>query len=225
MIGTLINAAAVVIGSSIGLIINTKLPKKITDTTIHGVGLFTLVLGVIMAIKTTNFLIMIFSIVLGSIIGEAIDIEEKIERFSNWLKRKIKTKNERFSEGFITAFLLYCMGSMTILGAIEEGIGGIPNLLVAKSVLDGFSSIVLASTLGIGVLFSSIPLLLFQGGITISAAQMQHVLTTNIINELTAVGGILLLGLGVNILEIKKIKVLNFLPSLAIAVILAYYLL
>jgi hypothetical protein len=223
MIGTIINAAAVIAGSIIGLVIHRRLPQKITETAFHGVGLFTIVLGVMMAIKTNHLLFMIFSIVLGAVIGEIIDLDKRTELFADWLKTKLKTKNERFSEGFITAFLLYCMGSMTILGAFEEGLQGIPNLLVAKSVLDGFSSIVLAATMGIGVLFSFIPLLLFQGGLTLFASMMQHVLTECIINELTAVGGILLLGLGITILDLKKIKIMNLLPSLVIVVILTYY--
>jgi len=225
MLGTLINVATVIIGSIIGLIVHSKLPKKITDTAFHGVGLFTIVLGIIMAVKTSNFLIMIFSIVIGAVIGEIIDIDNAINKFGEWVKIKLNTKNERFSEGFITAFLLYCVGSMTILGAIEEGIDGTPNLLVAKSMLDGFSSIVLAATLGIGVLFSVIPLLIYQGSLTIFASNMQILFTDVIINELTAVGGIMLLGLGISMLEIKKIKVLNILPSLIIAVVLSYFFL
>lgn len=225
MIGTLINVATVIIGSIIGLVAHSKLPKKITDTAFHGVGLFTIVLGIIMAVKTNNFLIMIFSIVIGAVIGEILDIEKAINKFGEWVKKNLKTKNERFSEGFITAFLLYCMGSLTILGAIEEGIDGTPNLLVAKSILDGFSSIVLAATLGIGVLFSVIPLLIYQGSLTLFASNMQFVFTDVIINELTSVGGILLLGLGISMLEIKKIRVLNMLPSLIIAVVLAYFFL
>ena len=222
MFGTLINVAAVIIGSVIGLVFHSRLPKKITDTAFHGVGLFTIILGVMMAVKTNNLLIMIFSIVIGAIIGEIVDIDKRINVFGDWFKKKFKTKNERFSEGFITAFLLFCMGSMTILGAFEDGIYGTPNLLVAKSVLDGFSSIVLATTLGIGVLFSFIPLLFFQGGLTLFATYMQSVFTDVMINELTAVGGVILLGLGISILEIKKIRILNMLPSLIIVVILAY---
>jgi len=190
---------------------------------LHGVGLFTIILGIIMAIKTSNILIMIVSIVIGALVGEIIDIDKWINIFGEWLKKNFKVKNERFSEGFITAFLLYCIGSMTILGAIEEGLGGTPNLLVAKSVLDGFSSIILAATMGIGVLFSFIPLLLFQGGLTLLASNMQNILTGSIINELSAVGGILLLGLGITILDIKKIKIINMLPSLIIVVILTYF--
>lgn len=222
MLGTLINASTVILGSIIGLILRSKIPKKITETAFHGVGLFTIILGIIMAIKTNNFLIMIISIVIGSIIGEIIKIDKWINNFGEWLKNKFKKNNKNFSEGLITAFLLYCMGSMTILGAIEEGLGGVPNLLVAKSVLDGFSSIVLSATLGIGVLFSFIPLLIFQGGLTLLASSIQNVLTDIIINEITAVGGILLLGLGITLLDIKKIKVINMIPSIIIAGILTY---
>jgi uncharacterized protein len=225
MIGTLVNVLAVIIGSGIGLFVKTKLPKKIKDTAFQGIGLFTIILGIFMAIKTTNFFIMVFSIVLGAVIGELIDIETKVNNFGEFLKGKIKTTNNRFSEGFVTAFLLYCMGSMTILGAIEEGLGGVPNLLITKSLLDGFSSIILASTMGIGVLFSSIPLLLYQGGLTLFASQVQTFFSEIIINELTAVGGILLLGLGISMLEIKKIRILNMIPSLIIVVILTYFFL
>lgn len=222
MQGTLINSGAVIIGSIIGLIINSKLPKNITTRVFHGIGLFTLFLGIHMATKTSNFLIIIFSIVIGTIIGELIDIDKLVNRFSDWLKKKVKSKNENFSNGFITSFLLFCMGSMTILGAFEEGLGGAPNLLLAKSVLDGFSSIALSASLGIGVIFSAIPLLIYQGGLTLFAASLQNFFTEIIINELTAVGGLLLIGLGINILEIKELKILNMLPSLVIVVILAY---
>ena len=225
MLGTLINVAAVIIGSIAGLFVHSKLPKKITDSAFHGVGLFTIVLGVMMAIKTSNLLVMIFSVVIGVIIGEVVDIDKRVNDFGDWLKKRFKTRDDRFSEGFITAFLLFCMGSMTILGAFEDGIYGTPNLLVAKSVLDGFSSIVLAATMGIGVLFSFIPLLLFQGGLTLFASYMQSVFTDVMINELTAVGGVILLGLGVTMLEIKKIRILNMLPSLIVVVILSYFFL
>jgi len=223
MLGTLINFGAVIIGSIAGLIIHSKLPRNITTRVFQGIGLFTLFLGIHMAAKTNNFLIMIFSIVIGSIIGELINIDKYVNRFSDWLKKKVKSKNENFSNGFITAFLLFCMGSMSILGSFEEGLGGAPNLLLAKSVLDGFSSIALSATLGIGVIFSAIPLLIYQGSLTLFAASLHHFFTENIINELTAVGGLLLIGLGINILEIKKLIILNMLPSLVIVVILAYF--
>ena len=223
MIGTIINALAVVIGSIVGLILHNKLPEKITKTTFQAIGLFTLFLGISMALKTEHLIIMIFSIIIGTIIGEVLDIDNFINKISEYMKKKIKSKNEKFTEGFITAFLLYCMGSMTILGAIEEGLGGIPTLLISKSALDGFSSIALAASLGAGVLFSAIPLLLFQGGLTLFASFFQNILSDIVINELTAVGGLILIGLGINILEIKKLKILNLLPSLIIVVILSYF--
>jgi len=225
MLGTLINTGAVIAGSVVGLLIHSKLPPRITAITFQGIGLFTLFIGFLMAQKTQNPLVMIFSIVIGAIIGEMIDLAAYLERFSNFLKIKVKSKEEKFSEGLITAFLLFCMGSMTILGAIEEGLGNRPNLFLAKSVLDGFSSIALSTTFGIGVLFSAAPLLIYQGTLTLFAGLLQNVLSKVVVNELSAVGGLILIGLGLNILEIKPIKILNMLPALLIAVILSYFFL
>jgi len=220
MMGTWINVAAVIAGSSIGLIVRSKLPKRITGIVFQGIGLFTLLFGVSMAIKTEKFLVMIFSMVIGSILGEWIDIERHLFRLGDSLKGVIRSKNEKFSEGLSAAFLLFCMGSMTILGAIEEGLGGEPNLLLAKSVLDGFASIGLAAALGIGVMFSVVPLLIYQGGLTLFASFLQDIFTDGIIREMSATGGLLLIGLGINILEIKRLRILNMLPALVVAVIL-----
>ena len=212
-------------GSSIGLLIHSRLPRRITTIVFQGIGLFTLFLGITMAMKTGNFLVMIFSIVLGGIAGELLDVDGRMTRMSDYLKKRIRLKSERFSEGLVTAFLIFCMGSMSILGPIEEGLGKPPNILLAKSLLDAFSSMALAASLGVGVLFSVIPLVLYQGGITLAASYVQSFFTNVLINELTAVGGILLIGLGINILEIKSLKILNMLPSLVIVVILAYFFL
>ena len=223
MLGTLVNVGAVVVGSLLGLVIHKRMPEKITKLVFQAIGLFTLFLGFTMAGKTSNYLIMIFSLVIGSIIGELLNIEKQINRLSDWLKAKSGSSNAKFSEGFLTSFLLFCMGSMSILGAIEEGMGGSPDLLLAKSVLDGFSSIALAAAMGIGVLFSAIPLLIYQGGLTLFSGYLQDYLTTPMINELSAVGGIILIGLGINILEIKQIRVINMIPALLVAVLLAWY--
>lgn len=222
MIGTIINIIAVLIGSSIGLVLRTKLPKKIIKTVFQGIGLFTLFLGFVMAMKTGSYLILVFSLVIGAVIGETIDIEKFIDNKTNLLKNKIRFGGEKFSEGFLTAFLLYCIGSMTILGAFEEGMKADATLLITKSVMDGFSSIALASAFGIGVAFSVIPMLIFQGGLTLLAMYFGKFIDISLINELTAVGGILLIGLGINILEIKKIKVFNIFPALIIAIIIAW---
>ncbi len=221
MLGTLINVGTILLGSAIGLVLHQRLPDKITKIVFQGIGLFTLFLGFTMAAKTSNYLIMIFSIVLGAIIGQLLSIDTALDKFSNRLKTKIGSKNDKFSEGLMTAFLLFCMGSMTILGAFEEGLGNPPNLLYAKSMLDGFSSIALSAGLGIGVIFSTIPLLVYQGGLTLFAGWLGEFFSDVVINEMTAVGGLMLIGLGINILEIKTIKVINMLPGLIVAVILA----
>ncbi len=220
MQGTIVNVAAVIVGSLIGLLIHSRLPKRVAGIAFQGIGLFTIFLGFTMSAKSNELLIMIMSIVAGSILGEFIDIEKHLEKGSELINRKIKTSEVKFTDGFITATLLFCVGSMAILGAIEEGLGGKPNLFYAKSILDGFSSIALAASLGIGVMFSAIPLLLYQGTLTILAKSLQSVLTQAIINELTAVGGLLLIGLGINLLGIKNLKVINMLPALLIAAVL-----
>ncbi len=220
MIGTFVNVGAVILGSIIGIILRKKLPEKLTTIAFQAIGLFTIFLGITMAFKTEHYLILIFSLIMGSIIGQLLDIDAWLTRISDSLKKKWHSKNDKFSEGLVTAFLLFCMGSMTILGAIEEGLGGNPDLLLTKSLLDGFASIALAAALGIGVMLSVIPLLIYQGGLTLFARLFEQSVTMPIINELTAVGGIILIGLGISILEIKKLKVINMLPSLVIVIIL-----
>jgi len=221
MTGTFINAGTIIIGSAIGLLLHSRLPKKLTEIAFQGLGIFTIFLGVTMALKTSNYLIMIFSIVVGGILGELLNIEDKSDKMGNYLKQKLKLGSPTFSEGLVTAFLLYCMGSMTILGAIEEGLGNRPNLLLAKSLLDGFSAIALSSTLGVGVMFSIIPLVLYQGGLTLLTKLLGNYFNELVINELTAVGGLLLIGMGLRVLEIKKIRVLNMLPALVIVIALS----
>jgi hypothetical protein len=220
-LGTLVNVGAVVLGSAIGLLFRARLPKRLTAVAFQGIGLFTLFIGFTMASKTANLVVLIFSIVLGAISGELLDIDRHLNRFGDWLKTRLKSGNERFTEGMVTAFLLFCMGSMTVLGAIEEGLGNRPNLLIAKSVLDGFASAALAAAMGVGVLFSVIPLLVYQGGLTLLASAAQSVMSQVVVNEVTAAGGLILIGLGITILEIKRLKVLNLLPALVFAGVLA----
>lgn len=224
MIGTFVNTGTVIAGALVGVAVHSRLPERIKTTTFQGIGLFTLYIGFSMTAKTENVLILVFSIVLGSITGELINIESRMERLSEWGKKKIGSKNDKFTEGFITAFMLFCMGSMTILGSIEEGLGGEPTLLMAKSVLDAFGAMALASSLGIGVLFSAVPLFIYQGGLTLLAGTVQVYLTDAIVSEVSAVGGLMLIGLGITILEIKKMKILNMLPALVFAGVIAYFI-
>jgi uncharacterized membrane protein YqgA involved in biofilm formation len=214
MIGTLINAGAIVAGSSIGLVFKKNMPEKYQTIYFQAVGLFTLLLGVKMSLDISSPLLVILSIVLGGFVGLKLQLEEHTEQLGNYLQVKIRIKNDRFTEGLVTAFLLFCMGSMTIVGAIEEGFGATSDLLLTKSILDFFSAIMLASGLGIGVLFSVVPLLLFQGGITLFVSIVGKDIPREIVSELTVVGGIILLGLSFNLLKIKKIEIINLLPAL-----------
>jgi uncharacterized protein len=222
MLGTIVNVAAVIAGSSIGLLLKTRLPGKITAIVFQGIGLVTIFFGVAMALRSQNWVILILSVVSGAIVGQVLNLDERMNRAGEKLKQSLKITNKRFTEGMVTAFLLFCMGSLTVLGALEEGMKQNPELLLAKSVMDGFSSIALAAAMGIGVMFSVIPLLIYQGGITLFAGSLQNVLSQPLIMEITAAGGIILLGMGINILEIKKIQVLNLLPALLMAVVFFY---
>ncbi len=223
MNGTLINAVAVILGGSIGLLVHKNLPRSLVKIAFQGIGLFTLFLGFLMASEASNFVIMIFSIVIGGVIGELIKLDELLDRSGELIKTRLGSREDKFVDGFVTSTLLFCVGSMSILGAIEEGLGGEPNLLLAKSLLDGLSSIALASSMGVGVLVSVVPMIIYQGGISIFAGWVDSFLTEIMISEMTGVGGLLLIGLGLTLLEIKKIKVINMLPSLFIALLLAYF--
>ena len=223
MKGTIVNVVAIFLGCSAGFILKSKFPEKIEKIIMQALGLASLLIGMQMAIKADNILLVIFSLVIGGVIGEIIDIEAGLERFGERIKRKFKSDNtsERFVEGFLTTSLLYCVGSMAIMGAIKEGLSGNPDILYAKSLLDGVTSIAFTAAMGIGVLFSAIPVFLYQGGITLLARTIKDFLSPEIINEMTAVGGILIWGIGFGLLGIKKIKVGNLLPAILVAAFLA----
>ena len=223
MIGTLVNAAAVIAGGTVGLLLNKSMPERIKTIYFQVIGLFTMAIGISMVYNMQHILIVVSSLAIGSLLGEWWNLDAGAEKLSNFLKGKFRIGSEKFSEGLITAFLLYCIGSMTILGAIQEGTGGSPDLLMTKSLMDGFSSIILASAFGAGVLVSSIPLLIFQGGITLLAMYADTFFTPEIIQGLTSVGVILLIGLGINILEIKKLRIMNMLPSLIVVILLLWF--
>jgi hypothetical protein len=222
MLGTIVNMVAILIGGSLGLILNKRLPDRFVSIFFQVIGLFTLFLGISMALGTSHVMHMILALITGSLIGELMRLDRLFERLGEYLKKKLRFRNKRFTEGLLTAFLLYCMGSLTILGAIEEGMGGSPRLLLIKSLMDGVSSIALASGLGAGVLFSAVPLFIYQGSLTILASSMGEFVPQLYITELSAVGGILLVGLGINILEIRKINVMNMLPALVMIIFLLW---
>lgn len=224
MVGTLINFGAIVVGGGIGLAFRTKFPENLRVIVFQAMGLFTLFLGVSMALKMNEILLGVFALILGGIMGELLRLEMRMNNLAGSLKNNLKFGDARFTEGLVTAFLMFCMGSMTILGSLEEGMGNYPRLLLAKSLMDGISAIALTTAFGPGVIFSAIPLLIYQGGLTLLARYFGHSVPEHVVAEVSGVGGILLIGLGLTILEVKTIKVLNLLPALVFIVILVVFL-
>ncbi|NLF49902.1 MAG: DUF554 domain-containing protein [Leptolinea sp.] len=230
MTGSLLNAGAIVVGGLLGLLLGSRLPEKMKQSVLLILGIFTLLYGIQMFLETENALIPLLSILAGVMVGEWVDLETRLKKLASiWEERfSSSTKNSsisndgthgfsqnRLMQGFITTSLIYCSGPMSILGAIQNGLTGDISTLTVKSILDGFASLAFASSLGVGVVFSSIPVLVYQGSIAIFAGQIQRVLTTSMINELTAVGGIILVSLAISsFLEIKTVRTVNLLPAL-----------
>jgi uncharacterized membrane protein YqgA involved in biofilm formation len=220
MIGTIVNTAAVAAGGIIGIFLKKKMPERITSIYFQAIGLFTMAIGMSMAVKMEHILIVVASLALGSLLGEWMNIENRVNTLGENFKQRFRIGSEQFSEGLTTAFLLFCVGSMTILGTIQEGTGGSPDLLYTKSLMDFFSSMLLASAFGVSVALSAIPLFIFQASLTLIAMFAGSFFTPGIILELTSVGGILLVGLGLNILHISNLRVMNMLPALVVVVIM-----
>jgi uncharacterized membrane protein YqgA involved in biofilm formation len=219
--GTLVNTATVLVGSSLGLLIGAKFSEKIKTIVMHALGLSTLLIGFQMAFKTESILLIIGSLALGGIIGELLKLEQGLENIGEFIKGKVKSKSGSFVLGFVTSSLVFCIGPMTVVGSIQDGVSGDASVLYAKSLLDGFASVVFASSLGIGVIFSSLTVLIFQGSLTLLGGELSFLLRPEVLNELVATGGLIIVGIGIYLLGIKKIKVGNFLPALVVAVILA----
>ncbi len=217
-VGTLVNAGAIVLGGALGLLLRGRFPERIRIVSFQGVGLCVLVIGMQMAFEMKNPLIVIIAVLLGGILGEILRLEELFERLALGLKGMIRSSNPLFTDGLISASLIFCIGAMAIVGSFDEGIRGDHSILFTKAVLDGFTSVVLATTYGVGVLFSAVPVLLYQGALTLFAASCHSVFSPEIIAQLTATGGVLILGIGINILEIKQIRISSMLPALVIVV-------
>jgi len=222
MVGTLINIATVAVGGGLGTLIGGRLPERLRDTVMHGIGLVTLTLGVHMTLDTQNILIVMGSVLVGALLGEWWRIDVGLERVSEWLRERVakrlpESSMGRFTEGFITASLVFCIGPVTVLGAIQDGLTGDYQLLAVKSLLDGFSALAFASSMGIGVVFSILTLLIYQGGLSLLAGLAQNLMTDAMIAEMSATGGVLILALGLILLDLKQIRVANLLPALVIA--------
>jgi uncharacterized membrane protein YqgA involved in biofilm formation len=229
MTGTFLNIAAVLIGGMIGLVFGARIPERVKGSVIACLGLFTAAIGLQMFTNTENPLIVLGSLLIGTLLGEWWGIEDGLQNFGIYLEKRFSREDadgsNKFVRGFLTASLVFCVGPMTIIGSIQDGLSGDYNLLAVKSMLDGFAALAFASTLGVGVLFSIIVIFVFQGGISLSAAQLEAIVTPAMLNELTATGGVILLGLAVSsILEVKRIRVGNMLPALAVAPLIVWVL-
>ena len=222
MLGTLINVGTVLTGGTVGLFLHRALPQRFQRIVLQGLGLITLLLGFQMALKTANIFIVLASLLIGALLGEWWRLQDRMDALGYWLEAKFKRgDDDRFTEGFVTTSLLFCVGPMALLGSIQDGVSGDYKTLAIKSFMDGFAAMVFAAELGWGVLFSAATVLVYQGGITLAAAPLQRVLTDPMINEMTAVGGLMIVGIGLMLLEIKRLPLANFLPALALAPLLA----
>jgi uncharacterized membrane protein YqgA involved in biofilm formation len=207
---------AVLAGGTVGLLLHKGFPEGIRQMIFNVMGLFTLVIGFMMAAKMREPVAVIVSIIVGGLIGELLRLEDRSVRAGDFLKAKIKAKDDKFTEGLVTAFMIFCVGSLTIVGAIDEGIRNDPTLLFTKSIMDGIIAVTLAASFGAGVLFSVIPMFIYQYGVTLLAVLFRGLFNDEMIAQTAGVGGVLILGVAVNLLELKKIRVINLLPALII---------
>ncbi len=214
--GTVINVITVIIGSLLGLVLQSRFPDSLKKLLLQGIGLITILMGIQMGLKTDNILIPMGGILLGGIAGYLLKLDFRLDSLGGKIGERFSKNSvdSRFSEGFVMASLIFCVGPLTILGSINDGLYGDYQLLSVKSVLDGFTSMALAASLGIGVLFSVITIILFQGGLTLLAYYLGGFFSIDVIDETTAAGGIIIIGLGLVILEIRKLKIADFLPAI-----------
>ena len=215
--GTIINVAAICAGALIGRYAGRFIPNRMRQTVMAGLGLTVLLIGLQLALKSKQPMIVIGSLILGGVLGELLQIEARLESFGRWLQGRFAGTGN-IAEGFVAASLLYCVGAMAIMGSLQDGFSGTPTILYAKAALDGVASIALASTLGIGVLFSALPVAIYQGGITIAAESAKSLLTETVVLEMNAVGGLLIAAIGLDLIGIKRLPVGNMLPAVFVAV-------
>ncbi len=218
MTGTILNVATVLAGGALGTVLGQRLPDKMRQTVLHGLGLVTLVVGLRMALDTANILIVMGSVLLGGILGEWWRIEERLQAVGDALQQRMGIGTaDTLAQGFVTASLIFCVGPMTILGSIRDGLVGDYSLLAIKSLLDGFAALALASSLGVGVMLSALTVLVYQGLLTALASVAQVAMSQAMITEMTATGGVIIMGIGLVLLDIKRIRVANLLPGIFIA--------
>ncbi|MBE5893960.1 MAG: DUF554 domain-containing protein [Lachnospiraceae bacterium] len=225
MLGTIVNTIAVIIGAFIGLGLKKGLPEKMADTLMKGLGLCTLFLGISGSLSGENSMVLIISIVIGTLIGEGVDLEDKVNKLGLWVEKKFGAKEDTkkktsIAEGFVTASLLFCVGAMTIVGSLQSGLQGNHEMLFNKSMLDFVAAIIFASSLGIGVAFAAAFVFVYQGVITLMAQWIAPFLNDTVIGEMTCVGSVIIIGLALNMLNITKLRVMNYVPAIFVPIIL-----
>jgi len=222
MLGTIVNSLAIAIGCLVGLVIKKGIPDRVSKTIMSGLALCVIYIGIEGSLKGENTLITVVCIAVGGLIGEIIDIDNKINKLGDFLQNKLskdKDSETSIAKGFVTTSLIYCVGAMAIVGALESGLTWNHQTLFTKALLDGISAIIFTTTLGIGVIFSSVAVFLYQGLITIGASILATLLSDAVVTALTAVGSLLIIGIGLNLLEVTKIKVANLLPAVFLPII------
>jgi len=219
--GSVVNVLSVVAGSLAGFMLRRHVNEDIMKLPMQCLGMFTVSIGMGMALKTQNLLIVVFSLCAGSIVGGLLDIDGRVERAAGRMQKRFKSFDSNFSQGVMAATLIFCVGSMAVLGSFEEGLGSYPTLLLTKSMMDGLMSVALAASLGLSVAFAAVPVFIYQGSLTLAARFIQPFMTGAATIEMTATGGVMLIGVGLSILGLVKMKLMNVLPALAAAVVLA----
>lgn len=222
MLGTFVNTLAIIAGGLLGLLFRKGIPQRINETVIHAVGLAVLLIGIRGALGSDDLLVVILCLAVGGIVGELMGIEKALEQTGEWIGRRLALTGDGIARGFVTASLVYCVGAMAIVGSLESGLSGNHQTLFAKSVLDGITSVLFTSTLGFGVIFSAIPVFIYQGTITLAAGVIKPLLSPEVIQQISAVGGLLIAAIGINLLKMATIRVGNLLPAIVLPLIYAW---
>jgi len=222
MLGVIVNTLSILAGATIGLVFKKGIPERFSNTIIHGVALAIILIGLLGALEATNILLVIFSLVIGGIIGESIRIEKRLEGFGDLLQKKFSKNNSDIASGFVATTLIYCIGPLAIIGALNSGLLGDHSILFSKSLIDGVTAVVFAATLGIGVLFSGVSVFIYEGSIALLSFTLKDLLVGEVLTNMSAIGGLLIIALGIKMISNIKIKVGNLLPAIFIPII--YYI-
>lgn len=219
LLGTAVNGIAIVVGGAVGMLLGHRIPERIKTLVMQGIALAVLLIGIQYGLQAKQPLVVIFSMIIGGIAGETIGIDAWLRRTGAWLESKASKSGSGIARAFVFTTLLYGVGAMAVTGALESGLLGRHNILYIKAILDGVSAVAFAATMGIGVCLSAAPVFLYQGGIALGAGYLHSYLGPTVINELTGVGGLLIVAIGLNLLELKEIKVANFLPAFLVVLL------